>query len=238
MVENGLEYEDLMENTEARLQGMLEEIYDDEYIKQSKANKWVVARIISAVQKDSNSLIHKEFNNAKVSVVSSEEHEMAQRVQQASARMSAAVSDTASVMESLDANSQSVEKQIDVQFAEIIARVTKRKEQLVQQLKNVTDSKRSQLKTQQAQFAECLKGLDAFYAETQSMMKDAEYDPTKRKFKIVSEGKTVLSSAEVDVKPATNDKIVLNIDLDAVTDVLARIGAVMDGNGALPPTVK
>ena len=119
-----------------------------------------------------------------------------------------------------------------------MVRVIKRKEQLVAQLKHVADSKRTQLMAQQAQLEARLKGLDAFYAETQTMMKDVDFNASKRKIKILSQGKALLGAHEVDVKPATNNKIVLNIDAEALTDILARTGTVLDGNGALPPTLE
>merc|ERR1712183_297679 len=36
----------------------------------------------------------------------------------------------------------------------------------------------------------------------------------------------------------TNNRIVVDLDVSAISDAISRIGSVLDGNGALPPTVE
>merc|ERR1719204_225446 len=105
-------------------------------------------------------------------------------------------------------------------------------------LKKTSDAKYTMLKEQKAQFEARLKAMDEFYAQTQIMMKDPDFDPDKRKLKILNEGKELLGTEEVVVTPVTNDKIVLWTDVDAVTDLCTYTSAVIDGHGPLPPTIE
>merc|ERR1712157_717361 len=104
------------------------------------------------------------------------------------------------------------------------------------ELKKVTNTKYNKLSDQKNVFTEKGKTLDEFYNETQNMMKDTTMDTTKRRSKILSQTKQLLSDKDMKLTPNTNDKIIININ--DINKILSKFGSVYDGNGALPPSIR
>ena len=231
LVRGEIVWEELMDSTGKDLEGIF-----DEYAP--KLGTRARTRILNAVRKHPDSTMYKLMNNAKVSVVSSEEHEAAEEVQRESVKISEALNVLKNTMDSLDGNSQNMALEINSRFDEMVTATNKRREEILKELEKVRDSKHSKLVDQQNEFEERAKRLDAFYKDTQSMMKDTTMDPTKRKIQILQQKQEILKQQTLRISPVTNDSIVVNLDIHGIKAKISRIGSVMDGNGALPPTLR
>ena len=141
------------------------------------------------------------------------------------------------MLEALSANSQVSEKAIRDTFDGIAEKMRARRDVLLQRLWEIADTKRQQLEAQQSGFEEKVKTLDVARTEAVSLMKDTESDPAKRKIKIMRLTQEAIGADQFPLNPATNDRLVVNLAADAINAAITRFGAVLDGVGALPPTV-
>ena len=229
LIEQDIDYDDLIESDEGGLKSLLK---DDCKLK-SKA----VTRIVNAVRKVPDSVLYKLLHGTKVSVVSAEEHEAAKKLQIESARIAKAITNMTNIMERLTANSQNSEQIINDVFDNIINVTNERRNTLLLQLKDVTNSKYNLLSDQKNTFTEKIQILNEAYNETQQMMKDTTMDIVKRKTKITTKSKVLLSK-KIRVDPVTNDQIKILLEPNDIHDMISKVGLVVDGNVVLPPEVE
>ena len=230
--EHGLDLDDLMDSEKDDLRETLNDVFAD---YQHKAT--AIIKIINAVKRHPDSEMYKQANATKVSVVSTEEYESSGKLQAESAKMTEAAQRAGDVMEALSANSQHAEKLIRDTFDGIAESAQKRRDVLLLRLQEIADSKLQKLKAQKTGFEERVKRLDDAYEKTVRMMKDTEVDPIKRTIKIAQQAQEMLEGDQMDVKLVTNDSVVVEVDVSAIKDAISRMGSVLDGNCALPPTV-
>eukprot|EP01083_Nonionella_stella_P222440 793749_1 len=229
LAEQGIDYDELMESDPHDIELCLK--------NECKFDNRTVRRIKNAIRKIPQSSLYKESTTTKVSIVSTEEHQSSEAIRNESSRITEAIDNIGNIMKNLSANSQKCETIINDTFNNIIIIANKRKEELLSNLKHITNTKNNQLLDQQNALTEKIKILNEAYNNTQNMMKDTTIDIHKRKTKILSTSQQVLGKELVKVNPVTNDKINLFLDINKLNDILSKIGAISDGNGPLPPTV-
>ena len=166
LVDHKIDYDDLMESKENDLRNILQ--------NECGLSGIAMTRIINIIRKMPQSEIHKESNNTKVSIVSTEEHLAAQQIEKETEKISRAKANVAKIMNSLDANAQQCEKQINDIFDDIVNNANKRRQELISQLQNVKNDKHQKLLKQHNILSRREKELTEFHDETQQMMKDTK----------------------------------------------------------------
>eukprot|EP01083_Nonionella_stella_P303524 1051087_1 len=223
-----LDYDDLLESDAADLRNVLK--------NDCELKDLAVTKILNAVRKVPESVMYQAHHGTKVSIVSMEEHEAAQKIEKESARINEAIVNTVNIMEKLNENSKTTSKTLNDTFDQIVEKANKRRDFLLARLKQITSHKHNQLSVQKEAFNQKMKELNDAYAETQTMMKDITVNPLKRNTKILSKSKQLLDQ-KMTLNPATNDHIVVHLDVESVNNAISKLGAIQDGFGALPPTV-
>ena len=220
IVDNYMDFDDLMESNENDLRNMLSH--------DCKLSTIATTRIINAVRKIPQSLIHKEANSKKVSIVSNEEHCAAQKLKSESAKMFQYISDVTNTLKKMDENAQIHRNEINKTFNQIVDNANKRRKELLSQLNTIRDDKYRKLTMQQKILEAKKKRMIEFYAETQRMMKDTNMDANKRKIKIMAQTKRLLDGQKrIELYPSANEDFTVRISVNP--NMFNRIGCVGDG---------
>eukprot|EP01084_Bolivina_argentea_P062003 113359_1 len=230
LVEEGIDYSDLVDSAEDDLRDLL---------KECNLKQKAIIRIINAVRKLPHSTAYKKLKETQVSIVSTAEQEATLKIQKESCIVSDKISDVSTIMKTLEQKTKQCEKLIKDSFDNIVQKANKRKEELLQQLKTISETKYNNLLSQQNILKNRVKELDNFYNETQDMIKDTSMDLQKRKLKILSQTETILNKqVDSDVELIKDVNIEIKLDTKDISNTISLIGSVYDETGALPPMIK
>eukprot|EP01083_Nonionella_stella_P092152 257874_1 len=191
-----------------------------------------IGRLKKSLRKIPQSQIYIESQQKQVVVISYEEERALNDIDNANKELKQNMGTIIDTMSELTTNYQTNEDAINAEFDKIINTANRRRDRLLEILRNLKEDKNNKLQQQMNIMKEYEQQLDTCRDNAQQMIQNTSIDAVKRKNEVVTASSDLLKSAGrfTALKLATTSTVHVDLDSQQIVHDIAKCGSVFDGD--------